>query len=228
MASPANPIGPSVFKFLRQLARNNDRVWFNANKERYVAEVRDPLLAFIAAFAPELAKIDPRMVADPRPIGGSLFRIYRDTRFAKDKSPYKTHAAMHFRGAADRNTPVPGFYLHLAPGDVLAGAGIWHPDPDTLKQIRDAIAKDPERWRRASRAKGCALDEDDERLSRPPRGYDPEHPFVEDLKRKSFTTSTAFSEKDACAPGFVRDYAAACKRALPLMGFLGAAVGLER
>jgi uncharacterized protein (TIGR02453 family) len=228
MASAVNPIGPSAFKFLRQLARNNDRAWFAANKERYVAEVRDPLLAFIRAFAPELAKIDPHMVADPRPVGGSLFRIYRDTRFAKDKSPYKTHAAMVFRHAAGRDLPAPGFYLHLEPGRAFGGAGIWHPQPDTLKQIRDAIVAHPERWKRASRAKTCALDQDDERLSRPPRGYDPEHPLIEDLKRKSFTTSTEFSEKDACAPGFVREYATACKRAMPLMGFLGAAVGLGR
>jgi len=228
MASAANPIAPSVFKFLRQLARNNNREWFAANKDRYVADVRDPLLAFISAFAPELAKIDPRMVADPRPVGGSLFRIYRDTRFAKDKSPFKTHAAMSFRHAAGRDVPAPGFYLHLEPGRAFAGGGIWHPQPDTLKQIRDAIAANPERWKRASRAKGCALDDDDERLSRPPRGYDPEHPFIEDLKRKSFTTSTSFSERDACAPGFVREYAAACKRAMPLMAFLGAAVGLDR
>jgi uncharacterized protein (TIGR02453 family) len=228
VASTANPIGPSAFAFLRQLARNNDREWFNANKQRYVDDVRDPLLRFIAAFAPELAKIDPRMVADPRPVGGSLFRIYRDTRFSKDKSPYKTHAAMAFRAGVDRDTPAPGFYLHIEPGSVLAGAGIWHPQPDTLKQIRDAIAKHPERWQRASRARGCALDDDEERLSRPPRGYDPDHAFIEDLKRKSFTTSTAFSEKDACAPDFVRQYAAACKRALPLMAFLGEAVGLAR
>ena len=228
MASAANPIAPSVFKFLRQLARNNNREWFAANKDRYVADARDPLLAFISAFAPELAKIDPRMVADPRPVGGSLFRIYRDTRFAKDKSPFKTHAAMSFRHAAGRDVPAPGFYLHLEPGRAFAGGGIWHPQPDTLKQIRDAIAANPERWKRASRAKGCALDDDDERLSRPPRGYDPEHPFIEDLKRKSFTTSTSFSERDACAPGFVREYAAACKRAMPLMAFLGAAVGLDR
>ena len=226
MASPANPIGPNVFKFLRQLARNNERVWFNANKDRYVADVRDPLLAFITAFAPELAKIDPRMVADPSPVGGSLFRIYRDTRFAKDKSPYKTHAGMFFQAPVGRDVTAPGFYLHLEPGRVFAAAGIWHPQPDALKQIRDAIAKRPERWKRASRAKGCPLD-DGERLSRPPRGYDPEHPFLEDLKRKSFTTTTELGEKDACAPGFIGAYAAACRRALPLMAFLGEAVGLD-
>jgi len=223
-----NPITPRLFAFLRELARNNDRDWFNANKPRYLADVRDPLLLFIAAFAPELAKFAPEYLADPRPVGGSLFRIYRDTRFANDKSPYKTHAAMSFRHAQGRDIPGPGYYLHLGPGDVFAGAGIWHPSSETLKQVRDSIVARPERWKRATRGKtGSALDDDDERLSRPPRGYDAAHPFVEDLKRKSFTTGTAFSERDACAPRFLGDFAKVCRRATPLMGFLSEAVGRD-
>jgi uncharacterized protein (TIGR02453 family) len=228
MAAWTNPITPRLFRFLRELARNNDREWFNANKSRYQADVRDPLLAFITAFDPALAKIAPEMVADPRPVGGSLFRIHRDTRFANDKSPYKTHAAMAFRHRAGKDMPGPAFYLHLGPGEVFAGAGIWHPMPDTLKQVREAIVAHPERWRRATRAKGAAaLDEDDERLSRPPRGYDADHPFIEDLKRKSFTTGTSFSEKDACAPEFLGEFTKACRRALPLVDFLSQAVGRE-
>ncbi len=227
-ANWTNTITPRLFRFLRELERHNDREWFNANKPRYLADVRDPLLAFVAAFAPELAKFAPELVADPRPVGGSLFRINRDTRFAKDKSPYKTHAAMAFRHASGKDVPGPAYYLHLGPGSVLAGAGIWHPMPDTLKQIRDAIVAHPEHWRRVARAKGAAaLDEDDERLSRPPRGYDAEHPWIEDLKRKSFTTGTAFSERDACSPGFLAEFAKACRRAKPLVGFLAEAVGRD-
>ncbi|MEX2206899.1 MAG: DUF2461 domain-containing protein [Myxococcota bacterium] len=226
MAVAKNPITPRLFRFLRELERNNDRAWFAANKSRYLADVRDPLLVFIAAFAPELEKIAPDWVADPRPVGGSLLRIHRDTRFAKDKSPYKTHAAMAFRHAAGKELPGPAFYLHLGPGSVFAGAGIWHPMPDTLKQIRDAIVARPEHWRRTTRGKGsAALDEDDQRLSRPPRGYDPEHPWIEDLKRKSFTTGTEFGEKDACAPGFLGAFAKSCRRAKPLVSFLSEAVG---
>ena len=219
-----NPITPRLFRFLRELRRNNDRAWFAAHKERYVADVRDPLLAFIAAFAPRLAKIAPEMVADPRPVGGSLFRIHRDTRFARDKSPYKTHAAMAFRGALGKDVPGPAYYLHLGPDDVFAGAGIWHPMPDTLAQIRRTIAAHPQRWKRASGTKKCALDEDDQKLSRPPRGFDPEHPCIEDIKRKSFTTGRAFSERDACGPRFLDDFAAACRDAKPLVAFLSEAV----
>jgi uncharacterized protein (TIGR02453 family) len=225
MAASSNPITPRLFAFLRTLSRNNDRAWFAANKARYVADVRDPLLAFIAAFAPRLEEIAPEMAADPRPVGGSLFRIHRDTRFAKDKSPYKTHAAMAFRNAQGKDVPGPAYYLHLGPDDdVFAGAGIWHPMPDTLAQIRRAIAAHPQRWKRASRTKGCALDEDDQKLSRPPRGFDPEHPFIEDLKRKSFTTGTQFSERDACGPRFLDEFAKACQRATPLVAFLSEAV----
>ena len=95
---PAEPhFTPRLFKFLRDLKRNNERPWFQANKERYIADVQQPLLRFIADFATPLRKIAPAFDADPRPSGGSMFRIYRDTRFAKDKSPYKTHVAAHFR-----------------------------------------------------------------------------------------------------------------------------------
>src|SRR5215470_16505651 len=88
---------PGLFDFLRELKANNKKEWFNANKDRYVADVRDPLLAFVAAIAPRLSAISPHLVADPRPSGGSLLRIYRDTRFTADKKPYKENAALWFR-----------------------------------------------------------------------------------------------------------------------------------
>jgi len=216
----AEVIPPSVFAFLRDLKRNNDRAWFNANKARWVAEMRDPLLAFIAGFAPKLARIGRRLVADPSPVGGSLFRIHRDTRFARDKSPYKTHAGIYFGRVEGRESPAPGFYLHVEPGDVFMGAGIWRPEPEVLKQVRDAIVAEPARWKRVGRG----LD-DGERLVRPPRGYDPEHPLVEDLKRKQFIVSRRFGERDASRPGFSERYAAACKEAVPLIRFLTEAVG---
>jgi len=99
--------GPGLFKFLTELKRNNKRVWFQANKHRYQEQVRDPAQRFILDFSPMLKKISPHFIADPRPIGGSLFRIYRDTRFTKDKSPYKTHTGLHFRhkDGKDAHTP---------------------------------------------------------------------------------------------------------------------------
>jgi uncharacterized protein (TIGR02453 family) len=219
-SSSGDRIPPSAFAFLKDLRRNNRREWFAANKERYVAELRDPLCDFVRAFGGRLGKISKYLVADPAPNGGSMFRIYRDTRFAKDKSPYKTHAGIWFTHAEGRESPAPGFYLHVEPGNVFMGAGIWRAEPEPLAEVRAAIAAQPARWKR-ERGK---LD-DGETLSRPPRGFDPEHPCIEDIKRKQFTVSAPFAEADATKAGFVDRYAAACRRAVPLMRFLTEAVG---
>lgn len=136
--------GKELFQFLAELSLNNDRTWFNANKARYERDVKQPLLAFIEDFQVPLKRINPHFVADPRPAGGSMFRIYRDTRFGKDKTPYKTHAAAHFRHDATGDVHTPGFYLHLEPMNVMCGAGIWKPDGPTLLRIREAIAAKPE------------------------------------------------------------------------------------
>ncbi len=137
---------PEMFEFLSELKGNNTKEWFQANKERYRAEVQEPLLRFISEFADPLHAISPHFVADPRPSGGSMFRIYRDVRFSKDKSPYKTHAAAQFRHAAGKDAHAPGFYLHLEPGQVFVGAGSWHPASDALAAIRGAIVDKPARW----------------------------------------------------------------------------------
>ena len=217
-------VTPRTFAFLRELAAQNERAWFEANKQRYIEEVRDPLLRFVAACGPKLAKLSRHVLADPRPVGGSLFRIHRDVRFAKDKSPYKTHAALSFRHAEGREKPAPGFYLHLAPGDVFAGAGLWHAPPEAVKAVRDAIVARPEAWAKVARA--CPLGQEEDTLKRAPRGYDPAHRWVEDLKRQSFTTGARFTQTQACAGDFVERFVGACRRATPLMEFLARAVGV--
>src|SRR6476661_7322645 len=138
-----------MFTFLRELREHNDREWFQANKQRYTDTVRDPALEFIRDFESHLKKISPHFTANARPVGGSLFRIYRDTRFSHDKTPYKTHVGIYFRHEAAESARAPGFYLHLEPGDSFIGAGIWRPDTDSAKRIRAAIAADPNGWRRA-------------------------------------------------------------------------------
>jgi uncharacterized protein (TIGR02453 family) len=218
-------VTPKTLRFLGELANNNKRQWFEANKARYVEEVRDPLLRLVEAFAPKLTKISRYMVADPRPVGGSLFRIHRDTRFSRDKSPYKTHGGISFRHAQGRDIHAPVFYLHIQPGQVFAAAGMWRPPSESLKQVRDAIVARPEAWKRVARA--CPIREDGDRLKRPPRGYDPTHPLVDDLKRQTFITSTRFTDRQACAPDFLDRFTQACRRATPLMEFLTKAVGLR-
>ncbi|MBI1289639.1 TIGR02453 family protein [bacterium] len=146
-----NPIRPALFDFLRDLAENNTREWFAENKERYEAEVREPLRAFVREFEPHLFRLSEQFVADDRKSGGSVFRIQRDTRFSHDKRPYKTNAGLHFRHAkATKEVHAPGFYLHLEPGNVFAGVGAWLPDATALRAVRTAIVEQPSVWREAT------------------------------------------------------------------------------
>lgn len=215
---------PDLFRFLEELAANNRREWFLANKERYIAVVRDPFLRFIADLSLPLNSISPYFVADSRPSGGSLFRIYRDVRFSEDKSPYKTHAGAYFaHGQAGQNVHAPGFYLHLEPGHCFAAGGLWHPDLPTTSMVRSAIVAQPKSWAKVRRIR---LELEGESLSRHPKGYDPEHPFIEDLKRKDFVFSAALTEEQACRPRFLADFLGVCRKMSPLVEFLTKALQL--
>src|SRR5215813_8319241 len=214
--------GPDLFSFLADLRSNNNRVWFTANKDRYEESVLEPALDFINDFAPRLEKISPHFRADARPTGGSLFRIYRDTRFSKDKSPYKTNLGIHFRHERAKDVHAPGYYLHIGSDEVFAGGGIWHPGTEAATRIREAIVADPERWRRATRTGAFAkrLELGGDSLKRVPSWADPEHPFAEDLRRKDFFGSTRLNENDVVAPRFLDEYARLCRATAPLMQFL--------
>jgi uncharacterized protein (TIGR02453 family) len=214
---------PELFAFFAELAEHNDRDWFAANKSRYEEHVLEPALDFIEAFGPRLHAISPHLRADPRRVGGSLFRIYRDTRFSKDKTPYKTAAGIHFRHEQGKDAHAPGFYLHLAPGDVFVGGGIWHGDTKTVTAIREAIVADPDGWRAATSGIDLAAGN---ALKRVPTGVDKEHPLAEDLKRKDFAGMVKLGERDATAPGFLDRYARVCESLSPLMRFLCGALRL--
>jgi|SRR5215216_4210717 len=222
---------PELFQFLAELKEHNDREWFAANKERYEAYVLEPALAFIEDFGLRLHQISPHFRADTRKVGGSLFRIYRDTRFSKDKSPYKTNTGMHFRHERAKDAHAPGFYLHLAPGQVFAGAGIWHPDTKAATKIREAIVAEPERWRAATRAKPFTerlhLGGHDNQLKRVPSGFDPGHEFADDLRRRDYFGWAELSEEIATRPGFLDEYTRICEAAAPLVKFICAALELE-
>ncbi len=213
---------PSFFKFLKELKAHNDRPWFNANKERYEEVVRNPLLDFIGDAGPFLRKISPQIIADNSPSGGSMFRIYRDTRFSKDKTPYKTHASARFPTTRAKDVHTPGYYLHLETGEVFGGGGIWHPEAQVLGQIRDSIAHHPSKWKAVMADKKfkklCFFE--GEKLQRPPKGYDPSHELIETLKYKDFTFFTQFDQKQAGSPGFMEKFVESCAAAAPLMKFL--------
>ena len=226
---PSQKLHRSLLGFLDELSRNNKREWFQANKDRYIAEVRDPLLGFIEAFAPKLRRISPYFVADARSNGGSLFRIYRDTRFSKDKTPYKTWGAVQFRHERGKDVHAPGFYLHVQPGNVFMGAGLWHPDAPTLAKIREAIVEGPANWRRAISAKAFkeSYELAGDSLKRPPRGFDAEHELIDDLKRKDFIAVAHFTEAQLLRSDFLDQFAKTAGDAKPFMRFLTKAVALD-
>ena len=215
-------ITTALFDFLRDLKANNDRKWFKAQKARYEAEVVNPVTDFIENMAPRVAKISPHIVVDPRPNGGSRFRIYRDTRFSKDKSPYKTHVGCQFRHTAGKDAHAPGFYVHLGPGEVFFGGGVWGPQGEALRSIRQRIVDKPDEWKRAT----GKLDLRGDQLVRAPKGFDQDHPLIEDLRRKSFFSMHDANEAAATSADFEKAVDKQFKKVAPLMDFVAKALGL--
>ncbi|MGH8455528.1 MAG: DUF2461 domain-containing protein [Stenotrophobium sp.] len=235
---------PALFKFLRDLERNNNREWFTANKARYEAELKEPALRFIAELDAPLKKtVSPHFVASPKAVGGSLFRIYRDTRFSGDKTPYKTHVGMTFfheatkavaRGADGSNASpgrldAPLFYLHLQARECFIGGGVWHGQPETVKRIRNYMVNNPASWKKVTRsgAFGKSFSLDGDSLSRPPQGFDPAHELIEDLKRKDFVCTATLSEELVCAPDFQKTVLKHFALAAPMIDWLCGALDLD-
>ena len=222
MALPAE-----LFDFLADLKDNNDRTWFQANKSCYEEHVKGPLLAFIGGFDERLERLGDHFVADPRPVGGSLFRIYRDVRFAKDKSPYKTAAGIHFRHQRAKDVHAPGYYLHLEPAACFVACGLWMPATAQAQQVRAAIDGDRSGWlaaRDAAQAGGFAMSGN--ALKRPPRGYAADHPLIDDLKRKDFTLTAALDQQAATAADFPARLEQCWSHATPFMRFITEALAL--
>jgi uncharacterized protein (TIGR02453 family) len=212
-----------LFRFLGRLKRNNNRDWFLAHKEEWETCVRQPVLRFITDFAAPLSEMAPYLNADPRPSRGSMFRIYRDTRFSHDKRPYKTNVAMRFSHRG-KDVHSPGFYLHLEPGGCFAASGLWHPEPSTLLKVRTAIVSRPDEWRAVRKL----LNWDDAgKLRRPPRGFPADHEFVEDLKLRDLGSAIPFTDKQVCSPKFMTIFVGACRTMSPVAAFLSSAVGLK-
>jgi uncharacterized protein (TIGR02453 family) len=215
---------PELFQFLKQLKRNNRREWFLKNKDRYDEVVKQPCLRFITDFGLRVPSISTWIVANPKPNGGSLMRIYRDTRFSPDKTPYKTNVGMSFwHAGSNEDIHGAGYYLHLSSGEIFLAGGVWHPERRQLAKIRDAVAWKSAAWKKVTR--GLALGGDT--LTRPPRGYPETHPMIVDLKRKDFIASIEFTEKQACGEKFLTDVTAAARKLAPLVGFLARAEGLQ-
>ena len=178
--------GPGLIQFFGELSLNNDREWFEANRQRYEREVREPALGFIRAMQPKLAKISSHFTAIDKKVGGSLMRIHRDVRFSSNKDPYKTNLGIQFRHEAGKDVHAPGLYVHVDIEGVFLGAGTWRPEAAPLAAIRERIVEQSAAWKKArDDAKFTAhWHLGGESLSRPPRGFAKDHALVEDLKRK--------------------------------------------
>ena len=229
MADDFKGFPKDFFVFFKELKANNNRAWFEDNKPRFRDSVQSPMSDFIAAMAPRLAKISKNFICDPRPNGGSMFRIYRDVRFARDKSPYKLHAACNFRHRLGKDVHAPGFYMHFSPTETRVGGGTWMPDPTALSTIRLAIAQKPAAWKKVLDDKDFRKHFDQvegEALSRPPRGFDPANPFIADIKKKSFFAIRQEGMRFAQSPKLVDEVIDTFRSTTPLMKFLCGALGV--
>lgn len=168
---------PELFAFLRDLADHNEREWFNANKARYESAVRQPALDFITDFVEPLETISPYFVADSRTVGGSLFRIHRDTRFSKDKTPYKTQVDLWFWEGDNRGRENAGYFFRLTPQGLLLGAGMHGLQKVPLQKYRDAVDVGGAALQGIlDDIQGAGFGVMGESGKRVPRGYDKEHP----------------------------------------------------
>ena len=220
---------PSTLRFLEELTANNNRDWFAENKARYEEEVLDVALRFIQSMQEPLAEIAPHFVAMPTRVGGSLMRVYRDTRFSKNKTPYKTNIGIQFRHEQAKDVHSPGYYLHIEPHQVFLGAGMWRPEAEPLRGIRERIAARPAEWRRALRdpqlQRNFSLGGDS--LSRPPRGFSKDQDCIDDIKRKSFIAVRDMDPATCLKPQFQRTVESSFRMAEPFMRFLCKSVGVR-
>jgi uncharacterized protein (TIGR02453 family) len=227
---------PEAIQFLVDLAANNDRTWFQPRKAEYERLLKEPLEQMIAALAERLEQRGVPLLADP---ARSPFRIYRDVRFSKDKSPYKTHLGASFPwvgesaageddATARSHTPMvhsSGGYFHLQPGEIYVGGGIWHPDKPWIDAYRRRVANDPDEIRGLVEEKRFKstfgrLSDDGHSLQRVPQGYAADHPAADLLKMKDVVFGRRLSDSDAesaSLPDLLADTYAA---AMPMFRYL--------
>ena len=219
----------ATMNFLVDISLNNNREWFDQNRQRYEDDVREPAFAFIRAIEPHLHAVSPKFTAIPTKSGGSLIRIFRDTRFGKDKTPYKTNVGLHFRHEAGKDVHAPGFYVHLGLDECFVGIGIWAPDGPTLAGLRQAIVDDPDGYVAARDdakfRERFALSDHGDSLKTAPRGVPKDHPLIEDLRRKHHTAMARIDADDTFGAAGVANVADLMARTRPYARFMTLAAG---
>ena len=220
--------GPATLGFLAELEDNNNRDWFQANKARYDDCVLEPALDFIVAVGERLPTISKHLVAIPKRTGGSLMRVYRDTRFSRDKTPYKTNIGIQFRHEQAKDVHAPGLYFHLDNDECFLGVGMWHPERDALAAIRAAIRDNGASWKRVRDAKAFrdVFELGGASLKRPPRGFPADHRYVDDLRRKDFIGIQRMAPERAGSPGIAEEVSAMFAVSKGFMRFLCRALEL--
>jgi uncharacterized protein (TIGR02453 family) len=214
-------ISNSNFKFLKKLAANNDRDWFNTNKEEYIKQ-HNNTIEFAEALLDLMNSHDNIETATGKK---SLFRIYRDVRFSKDKSPYKTHWAGGFKRATKQLRG--GYYFHIEPGNTMVGGGFWAPNKEDLQRIREDIAADASELRKVLNSKSFKDNFgtlDGEQLKTCPKGFDKEHPDIDLLRYKQFIISKRFTDKEALSPDFVQKVNDTFKKMRPFFDYMSESV----
>src|SRR5258707_14894732 len=225
----------ATLRFFRGLARNNRKPWFDAHRAEFDGVVVAPMRELIEEMDVRLARFAPEIVGDPK---RSMFRIYRDIRFSKDKSPYKTHAACWFYHkdgtravGRDASGGGAGFYFQIAPGSCFTGGGMWMPPKEALHNLRDAIAEDPRPFERMAREPKLKRRfsglEDEEELKRVPRGYAPDHPAARWLRLQSFVSGRRLTDRQAVGGKLVELLGADFTVLLPLVRWINAVLGLR-
>ncbi len=217
MSSRFPGFSPEAIRFLRALERNNRRDWFQPRKEQFETQLRDPMLALVAELNSDLAKYAPQYVTDPKK---AVFRIYRDTRFSADKSPYKTNisAVFHARGGQ-----AGGLYFSVSAKQVEIAGGVYHPDRDVLLAVRQHIVAhhaELQRLLAAPKTRKLCGELKGEELSRPPKGFDPEHPAIDWIKKKDWVFDAALDAAIATTPQLYDEIATRFRAMHPVVEFL--------
>ncbi|MYD54260.1 MAG: DUF2461 domain-containing protein [Chloroflexi bacterium] len=218
-----------LIDFLVGLSANNEREWFNARKDVYETVLREPALEYIRQVGGPLADISPHIRASDRKQGGSLMRIYRDVRFSRDKSPYKTNVGIQFRHESGKDVHAPGYYVHISIEECFIGAGSWMPDRDALLAYRRAVSEHPREWlalKELAETSEWSIDGHHDMLKRPPRGFSADDPMIDDIKRKHFIVTHRMEIEDVTAPDFVDYTIDRFKESREWMAFLAKAIGL--
>ena len=218
-------IRQETLDFIKDVAENNDREWFAANKARYEA-AREDIYTLIDQLIPELAAVDSAFPIDT-PAKKCLMRIYRDVRFSKNKDPYKSNYGVSF-DVKGRGVTTPDYYLHIQPGKSFLGVGFWMPEPAVLKKIREEIDYNTSEFTDIINAKDFKklfkLSEED-KLKKAPKGYEADHPQIELLKLKSFIAVYQLDDKELVNKEIVDKLRTAFKVINPFVLFLRNAVG---